>query len=124
MPETIILNTLKTHFDNDGDLLPEFASGTDTFSFTVPPRMRYDRYEIRKVEGTSLFAGVNVTAHPSANATGQQTLKVKWQYEPLGKIRYAIKVFAEAVDTSPQPLRINLLSSDCVERATEAINQK
>lgn len=123
MSEIRILNAVKTHYDDDGDLLPEFGSGVDAFSVSIPDGKQFDRYELRKLDGSSLFAGCYITSAPAPRTTGNKTIKVLWNYEIFGKIRYSLKAYARDENDPPQVLRIDLLSPDCVEHAIEAINQ-
>jgi hypothetical protein len=123
MSEQQVFSTIKTHTDNDGDIVPEFGSGTDTIAFTIPSGKQFKRYSIQKLPGTSLFAGYEVTDSPGAKAKGAQKIKVKWNYEMFGKIRYSLRVFADSPGVAAEDLQIDITDTDVVEQALQAIQQ-
>jgi len=68
------------------------GKGIDTHVFTLSKGMKYARYLIG-VEVASLASGYNVESTPKARATGERQIRVRWWYNPFGKIRYTLNVY-------------------------------
>jgi hypothetical protein len=97
MPQTLIFNQTKSHWYDwydEGEW--EFASsdqGTDTFVFTIPEGSRFARYSV-DLKVASAGSGCIVEYQPDPGDRGRQIVRTRWWYNPFGKIRYTISVYA------------------------------
>lgn len=120
MPEQQIYSELRSHWDNDGDLIPESGSGTDEHIFNIPAGQKFSRYEL-KIEANTAFSNASVSTAPTSGATGQQKIKVNWNFNPFGKIAYKINVYAGTTD---QPVDIIMGTPNAPQQAFDLIKQK
>ena len=98
MIQEVVYKTTKSHWDESGWNPAKPGHGTDTHSFTMPGGMKFARYSI-DVEVASLASGINPESAPKPGATGEQVIRVKWWYNPFGKVRYTISAYAGDPET-------------------------
>jgi len=121
MPEQQIYSNTRSHWDNDGDPNPaEAGSGHDEHVFTIPSGEKFSRYELQ-INANTAFSSASVVQAPSADATGQQKIKVKWAFNPFGKIAYTLKVFSGA---AVEPVEIHFGTPNAPQQAFDLIQQK
>jgi len=93
MSQELIYTETRSHWDDDLDWNPgESGKGIDTHTFTLSKGMKFARYLI-DVDVASLASGYNVESSPKAGATGEQQIRVRWWYNPFGKIRYTLQAY-------------------------------
>lgn len=119
MSEKRIYTKAISHYDNDKDWNPgESGRGTDVHTFTVPRGEKYTRYSVDVITAT-LMSGYEISSKPKPGAKGKQTVKVKWWYNPFGKIRYRLNVYAG----NSKPLVIYFGENNWENKVKDAINQ-
>jgi hypothetical protein len=119
MAQKKIYSNTKSHWDNDKDWNPaESGQGTDTHDFTVPDGQKYVRYSV-DVQTNTILSGYSIESAPKAGSTGRQKIKVKWWYNPFGKIRYTLEVFAGDAEI----IKITFLENNWIGKAQDAIQQ-
>jgi hypothetical protein len=99
MAQTIIYRKTRSHWDDEGDWNPaNSGQGKDTHAFTIPMGEKFARYSM-DIEVASAGSGCIVEYWPDGGAMGDQFIRVRWWYNPFGKIRYALTVFTGAPET-------------------------
>jgi hypothetical protein len=99
MAQTIIYQETKSHWDDESDWNPaNSGQGKDRHVFTIPMDDRFVRYSL-DIEVASAGSGCIVESWPDTGAIGDQFIRVRWWYNPFGKIRYALTVFTGAPET-------------------------
>ena len=98
MVQEVVYKKTKSHWDESGWNSAKPGHGTDTHSFTMPEGMKFARYSI-DVEVASLASGINQESTPKPGATGEQVIRVRWWYNPFGKVRYTISAYAGDPET-------------------------
>ncbi len=94
MPQTLIYEKTKSHWDDEGDWNPaNSGQGKDTHAFSIPRDSRFARYSV-DMEVASAGSGCIIESFPEAGAKGDQFIRVRWWYNPFGKIRYKLSVYA------------------------------
>mgnify|MGYP000203410516 CR=1 FL=1 len=99
MAQELIYSETRNHWDDESDWIPgESGKGVDTHIFTLPAGKKFARYSI-DVDVASLASFYRVESAPKAGATGKQQILVGWWYNPFGKIRYTLNVYAGEPET-------------------------
>lgn len=94
MTQTLIYQKTKSHYDDGSQWIPSKAGiGIDTHAFSVPPGDHFARYSI-DVEVASVGSGCTVDYAPDTGSGGDQVLRIRWWYNPLGKIKYILSAYA------------------------------
>lgn len=121
MPQQIC-NEFRSHWDNDGDWNPaETGSGNDEITLNIPSGQTFSHYEL-KIESNTMGSSANVTQAPSTGATGQQKIKVNWNFNPFGKIAYRVLAFSG--NGSTQPVEVIIGPPNAPQTALDLIKQK
>ena len=88
MAQKILYQKTRSHWDDEVDWNPaKSGQGKDTHVFTIPNEEKFARYSIG-LEVASAGSGCIVEVAPDFGATGDQFVRVRWWYNPFGKIRY------------------------------------
>lgn len=99
MAETLIFTGTKSHWDSEEEWNPAGSGqGKDTLSFTIPEGSRFARYSV-EMEVASAGSGCIVESAPEQGDAGPQFIRVRWWYNPFGKIRYTVSVYAGDPET-------------------------
>jgi|688.fasta_scaffold290019_2 hypothetical protein len=124
MAEQEIFGQFKSHWDDDNDWNPgETGSGEDTHTFTVPAGKHFTRYHL-SIEANTMGSSASVVAAPQAGATGQQTAKVSWHYNPFGKIAYTLRAYADDQAAPPPVVDIWVDTPNWERTAFDSIRQR
>ena len=119
MTQTIIYKKTKSHWDDESEWNPSSSGqGTDTHIFTIPNGNRFARYLV-DVEVASAGSGCLVETGPDVGAKGEQWIKVRWWYNPFGKIRYTLSVFTG----DPEVVHVQYGESSWAGKAMSALKQ-
>ncbi len=94
MAQTLVYQKTKSHYDEGTEWIPSKAGkGIDTHTFAVPEGGRFARYSI-DVEIASVGSGCTVEYATDTGTTGEQIIRIRWWYNPLGKIKYILSAYA------------------------------
>lgn len=119
---TVIYTKTKSHSDDDGDWVPEMASGTDTHNFSIPDGEQYVGYSIN-VKSQTLLSSYTVRSQPKIGSSGNQKIKIDWFYPVFGKIAYEIKVKSKEPDGTALVMYIKYGENGWERQVIDAIDQ-
>ncbi|MEZ5426046.1 MAG: N-acetylmuramoyl-L-alanine amidase [Pyrinomonadaceae bacterium] len=122
--EQLISETVREHSDpkNFPIDLPEPGKGTDVISFSVPPELKFSRWEL-ETTAVSAGAGYKVVKGPRPGTGGNRKISVDWWHPPYGKINYKLKVYASPDGRTGEAERILFDSPGWLEKARDQISQ-
>ena len=99
MAQEMIYSEARNHWDDESSWIPGVSgNGVDTHTFTLPAGMKFARYSI-DIDVASLASYYKVESAPKAGGAGEQQIRVRWWYNPFGKIRYTLNVYAGESET-------------------------
>lgn len=125
MAETKIYEEVKSHYDPDENPFTGNATGRgiDIHRFDIPDGKIYSRSDLVILADT-MGSSCRITSEPRHEATGHQQVKVEWNYNLMGKIRYKLSVLAvEEGEGHEKPcIRIKVGETDWEKKAIRAID--
>jgi len=99
MAQKIVYQKTKSHWDDEGDWNPaNSGQGKDTHIFTIPQGEKFARFSV-DLEVASAGSGCIVESAPDTGDTGEQFMRVRWWYNPFGKIRYVLTAYTGEPET-------------------------
>jgi hypothetical protein len=86
----------------------------------VPAGLSFTRYSLH-IDAQTMLSSASVTEAPTVGATGNNSVRTHWAYNPFGKISYTLSVFAS--DSAGSPVAVAVGEDNWVQKCKDAINQ-
>ena len=125
MSEVKIYEEIKSHYDPDENPFTENAtgSGIDIHRFSITDGQVYSRPNLEILTDT-MGSSCRIISEPRHESSGRQQIKVKWNYNLMGKIRYKLSVFTvgEGEGHARSCIMIKIGEYDWEKKAIRAID--
>lgn len=120
----MVHSLVKSHYDNDGDIFPEFGNGNDSFTKAVPTGKKLSHFRLRKLTDSSPLSHCDMADFPTVGATGTKVWKTTWDYPVFGKIKYALEIWATPSGEAFSPVQVIHGENGWAEFAHQLVKQK